>query len=200
MKSVFLRIKNKPLSLPNDKNKPDNTLTNTHLTTNTFSTKTTKIPSTTLTTSTPKPTQPDFDLPKNLPEPEESTTSSTSSTTTSNSSSTKSTFTPTKTDNIPSKTTSSEPLKQPKQASENNPGQALDNLGCLDNFGREQAKKGYEQPKCTTLLKIKMATINEIEVKLLKLKNLLELQNNILKIDNNTLSNANKNLQQNILL
>ncbi|CAG8806820.1 42221_t:CDS:2, partial [Gigaspora margarita] len=42
--------------------------------------------------------------------------------------------------------------------------------------------------------KIKMATINEIEVKLFELKNLLELQNNIFKIDNITLSNANKNL------
>ncbi|CAG8850007.1 23376_t:CDS:1, partial [Gigaspora margarita] len=43
-------------------------------------------------------------------------------------------------------------------------------------------------------LKIKIATINEIEVKLLELKNLLELQTNFLEIDNNTLSNTNKNL------
>ncbi|CAG8843162.1 6840_t:CDS:1, partial [Gigaspora margarita] len=45
-------------------------------------------------------------------------------------------------------------------------------------------------------LNIKMSTVNELEAKLLELKNLLELQTNILEIDNSTLSNANKNLRQ----
>ncbi|KAF0394055.1 hypothetical protein F8M41_010374 [Gigaspora margarita] len=227
--SVFLKIKNKLLSLPNDNNKPDNTLTNTHLTTNTFSTKTTKILSTTLTTLTPKPTQPDFNLPKNLPEPEESTTSSTSSTTTSNSSSTKSTFTPTKTDNIPSKTTSLELLKQPKPTSENNVSCPICQLELtqikIEFYLKEHIKNPLSKDFICNRLKInknaiefdnifykltnfqirelietlqkyieKYATINEIEVKLLELKNLLEIQNNILEIDNNTLSKTNKNL------
>ncbi|KAF0380105.1 hypothetical protein F8M41_012185 [Gigaspora margarita] len=86
--NAFLRIKNKPIPIPLPNNNDNtNTTTNSYTTTNILPTKTTTIPSTTstLTTKTPKPitTKLDFDLPKqpkNLSEPEEPTTNSSTTT------------------------------------------------------------------------------------------------------------------------